>query len=370
MKAIIRADASIHIGSGHIMRCLVLADELKQHGYSVTFVMRPQQGDMFDFVVKRGFTALALPATPAITPKHNADYEGWLQTSLHEELEGFFTTVIAADLMIVDHYGITCDWERQVRSHYRCPLIVIDDLMREHDANLIIDQTLARKADSYATSSVENVLTGIDFALINQGFAKWHEQQKQRLHQQTNTDIHQHRILLTMGGIDQPNATLRVLQTLQEQQTEVQLQALKERIPVTVLLSPKALHYQAVSEYCKEHTDWITHIDFTDDMAEMMQRHTIAIGAAGSTSWERACLGLPSIVVPLADNQKYICQSLVEHGLSLSVSLDDINTHLVSSLQNLMANHSIMQQRNLALCDGLGVKRVMNHISELLKATK
>ncbi len=137
---------------------------------------------------------------------------------------------------------------------------------------------------------------------------------------------------------------------------------------VTALLSPKAFNYAEVRVYCDEENSWINHIDFVDDMAAIMQQHTLAIGAPGSTSWERACLGLPSIVVPLADNQKHICQSLVEHKISLSVQLEEINSLLLPALDQLIETYSEMRERNLAICDGKGVERVMKNIMQLIES--
>ena len=367
MNIVIRADASIHIGSGHIMRCLVLADALKQEGHSILFAMRPQQGDMFDFVENKGFQTQALPKYEPIEPKHSADYEAWLQVSADGDAQDFIRLIDCADVVLIDHYGITDVWEQKVTSHYDCKLVAIDDLMRKHDVNLIVDQTLGRLPTDYLSSQTDKVLAGVDYALLNKRFSKLHRQQHT-----TSKIIENHKILVTMGGIDKPNATLKTLETLKNILSKgyVSKYSLSNPFFVTVLLSSRAVNYEEVQAYCEKESQWIKHIDFVDDMAAIMQEHSIAIGAAGSTSWERACLGVPSIIIPLADNQKYICQSLVEHGLSLSVALEDIDSLLLPALNQLIATHSEMRKRNLAVCDGQGVERVTKNIMQLIESIR
>lgn len=372
-KAIIRVDASVHIGSGHVMRCLVLASVLQQQGVDVFFVMRLQQGDLLEFVAKKGFEVRALPAVASITPEHSGDYEAWLQTSIEQDVCDFFSladviTVGPRDMVIVDHYGITKEWETSVKLHYGCKLIAIDDLVRPHNVDLIIDQTLGREVDVYQPSNAERILTGVEFALLNKHFVHVREKSSCASNDmQQGLALSEHKILLSMGGIDQPNATLKVLQTLK--QSGVAEQTFDTQL-ITVLLSPKAAHYESVSVYCQQESDWVQHIDFVDDMASMMQQHTLAIGAPGTTSWERACLGLPSIIVPLADNQKYISQALVEQGLSLLVELDDIPSKLGASLKTLIQAYPKMRQSNLAACDGRGVYRVAYAINQLFQTEK
>ena len=163
-----------------------------------------------------------------------------------------------------------------------------------------------------------------------------------------------------MGGVDTPNATLHVLNVLKKSVNP----------PITtVLLSPKAPHYKSVTEFAMKHSAWLTHIDFVDDMATLMCEHDIAIGAPGSTSWERACVGLPSIVIALADNQKTICKNLETVGAAISVELEAISTTLMKAYEQLIADYSKMRTINLQLCDGQGVKRIMEHITQLFNGS-
>ncbi|XNH22170.1 UDP-2,4-diacetamido-2,4,6-trideoxy-beta-L-altropyranose hydrolase [Vibrio cyclitrophicus] len=289
MKIVFRADSSIHIGSGHIMRCLVLASMLKEHGHHVSFACRPQQGDLLDFVRNKGFEVkeLIVPSEWS-TPKSSADYEAWLQVPWKVDVDSFVSIFASVDLVVVDHYGINAEWEERCKTQLQCKVFAIDDLLRPHNADMILDQTLSRTPSEYDSPELETtVLTGCDFALLNPNFVKYRQQAIQ-------SSLHKSkpRVLVSMGGIDQPNATLQVLHEL--------LAISDDRPLVTVLLSPKAPNYGSVKEFCSENDDWVRHLDFVDNMAELMLQHDIAIGAPGTTSWERACLGSTEHYCPIS----------------------------------------------------------------------
>jgi len=358
LKVIIRADASSYIGSGHIMRCLVLADALKRCGHDVLFATRPQNGDLVALIKQRGFSIYALQQpVDWLVPSTTADYAAWLQVSEYDDAQECTTAFDSPDLVITDHYGIGAQWHKVVKKAYNCKIIAIDDLVREHTADLVIDQTLLRESSEYHLLNPKTTaLTGTQYAIVNTHFSHRHSLQLATLNTLANTP----RVLLSMGGIDAPNATLHVLNVLKKRASP----------PITtVLLSPRAPHYKSVAEFAAEHSAWLTHIDFVDDMAGLMCEHDIAIGAPGSTSWERACVGLPSIVIALADNQQTICKNLETVGAAISVELEAISTTLMKAYEQLIADYSKMRKINLQLCDGQGVKRIMKHITQLFSGS-
>lgn len=353
---LIRADASLHIGSGHIMRCLVLAQALEENGYSVSFACRRQKGDLIDLIRSRGFTVYELSKPLKwIEPKNNSDYSAWLQVSWKEDAQSLLGLVSNVDLLVVDHYGLSVEWERYVKENLKCLVFAIDDLVRQHHADLILDQTLYRKEKEYRSlSSMGKILAGCEFALLDESFTYFRElasNKENKLASCVN-------ILITMGGVDQPNATLKVLTSL------LKIKA-KYPIAVTVLLSQKAPHYSLVRGFSSKHSDWVNHIDFVDNMAEIMSSHCIAIGAPGSTSWERACLGIPSIVIPLADNQNDIASSLALSKAAINIELSNIEEQIEDAYKKIINNWKGYQKANLELCDGKGTMRVMKEILQL-----
>ncbi|MBY6187937.1 UDP-2,4-diacetamido-2,4,6-trideoxy-beta-L-altropyranose hydrolase [Marinobacter hydrocarbonoclasticus] len=347
MRIVIRADASRWIGSGHVMRCLVLADALKARGDEVVFACRPQAGELTTVIQQRGHAVVLLPEVenPPI-PSHNADYEAWLQVPWPLDCQQVQDALQPADWVIVDHYGIPAEWEQQLAQAWDCRILAIDDLCRPHCCDLLVDQTALRAPSDYAAQVPAHcrALVGAEYALLSPLFAQWRAKLEGQARDPAN-------VLVSMGGIDEPNATLKVLRALEA-----------EPLQLTVLLSPRAPHYQAVKAYCQQHADCITHIDFCQDMAALMAEHGLAIGAPGSTSWERACLGLPSVVVPLAENQMLICDNLVRAEAALCVPVDKIGTELVPALQQLRNDYTHFQAQNRALCDGQGSLRVLGHM--------
>jgi UDP-2,4-diacetamido-2,4,6-trideoxy-beta-L-altropyranose hydrolase len=151
---------------------------------------------------------------------------------------------------------------------------------------LIVDQTLLRNVNKYKKLNPDTIiLAGTDYAIIHPDFVKYHGSVKSK--QLTDRP----KILLSMGG-GASNATLQVLTIMK--------QGFKVPPFVTVLLSERAPHYQQVKSFAKQEKSWVTHIDFVENMAEFMSGYDIVIGAPGSTSLERACLGIPSIIIALA----------------------------------------------------------------------
>ncbi len=352
MNIVFRVDASTHIGNGHVMRCLVLAQALEDAGHQICFSCRCQNGDLVDYIRSRGFLVkeLVQPLRWKV-PVDSADYQAWLQVSWQEDANSLIAQNNNVDLVVVDHYAIGFDWETLVKESLGCKIFVIDDLVRKHNADLVLDQTLLRTVDEYLPYCANaDILAGCDYAILNPLF----EQQRSNNQFKKNSDNH---VLLSMGGVDQPNATLAVLNAFSN--------SAKLKPKVTVLLGPKAPHYESVKKISQRHSDWVTHIDFVDNMAAIMLENSVAIGAPGSTSWERACLGIPSVIVPLADNQKTISQNLERVKAVIKVDLNDIPTKCVDAYYKLLDNWQEYHKINLQLCDGLGVRRVAAEIERL-----
>jgi len=353
MNIFIRVDASIYIGSGHIMRCLVLAQGLVRQGHRITFVCRPQPGDMIDFLQSNKQVVQPLPELERqVKPENTSDYTTWLQVYWLQDARESEALITKADLVIVDHYGLNMNWEEHVKAKLGCKLFVIDDLVRKHNADIILDQTLLRQSQAYLYSNQDAlILTGCDHALIKPAFSTLREAARAK---KINTQSP--KLLLTMGAIDQFNVTLKILNIFATQ--------VATKPSITVLLGRQSPHYKAVAAFCREH-DWVTHIDFVNDMPSLMHKHDLAIGAPGSTTWERACLGIPSILIPLAENQQTICQNMLALDAAISVAIDDISSHFSGAYKQLISKAEYYQAQNLTLCDGLGLNRVLLAVEQL-----
>ncbi|ANO31846.1 UDP-2,4-diacetamido-2,4,6-trideoxy-beta-L-altropyranose hydrolase [Vibrio breoganii] len=348
MNVVFRVDASIYIGSGHVMRCLVLADELVAQGHRVCFACLPQEGDMITFIQNRSYEVISLTSPgQSIPPTSNEDYLGWLQRPVEVDAHNFIDLVGKADVVVTDHYAIGCKWQTIVRHKLSCKLVAIDDLKRLHDSDLIIDQTFGRESLEYLYAST--VLAGSQYSLISPLFARVREKALEK-----TTCSARIKVLVTMGGIDAPNATIRVLKCLSQ----------RVDADFTVLLGPRSPHFHKVKAFCSEYEN-ISHIDFVEDMPHLMLQHDMAIGAPGSTTWERASLGLPSIIIPLAPNQNEIGAKLDTCNIAIRVSLLNLEDELPKAYVRLIEDWPAYRSRNFKLCDGRGVKMAVGTINRV-----
>lgn len=351
MKVVFRADASTLIGSGHVMRCLVLAQEFARRGHDVHFASRPQKGDYLDFIKSKALTLVPLKEPlENFSISHN-DYENWLQTTWIDDAQDFLDKVKSGDIVVVDHYGIPKEWEKHVGQQLNADVLAIDDLVRQHNADFILDQTYGRINDEYSVNNPGSTLfCGSQYALLQSTFTKI--RRNGGICQRPQDTI---KVLVTMGAVDLPNVTLSVVKTLLKTQVN--------KMSVTVLLNKSAPHYEAVKSFCRE-CDNVNHLDFESNMAKLMSEHHIAVGAPGSTSWERACLGLPSILIPIADNQKDIAKNVSAAGAAIIVKMDNIDVDLPIAFNTILNNWPDFQEKGLALVDGLGTQRVVDAIEQ------
>ena len=349
MKVCFRVDASDYIGTGHVMRCLVLANALRQLGYSISFASLPLKSNLIDFIGGKGFGVVTLTLSDSGDFSDiDLDSYPWLQRSQADDASDFISQVSDLDIVVIDHYGIDHIWEAQVKKELNCKVVAIDDLTRRHAADVVLDQTLGRKVDAYPESKY--VLAGSSYALLGSGFANARELALDKAAPKVPI-----KVLVSMGGIDFHNTTLLVLEALVGR-----LEA-----EITLLLSKRSPNYKVVSDWCRN-CKQIKHVDFTENMPSVMLDHDIAIGASGTTSWERACLGLPSIVIPIADNQREIGVQLAKKNVVIKVERDEIKSSLLESVRALIEGWANFYKANLHICDGRGANRVVSKIHGLV----
>lgn len=355
MRIVIRVDASVFIGSGHVMRCLVLAKQLRSIGYEVLFATKPQKGDFVEYIIKHDFKVLKLKQPrKAIIPSTSDDYSAWLQGNWKNDADDFILNAKSADLVIVDHYGLGALWEREISNKLSCKIMVIDDLVREHYADLIIDQTYGRRSKEYSNKNPKSIiLAGSEFALISPEFKSMRDKLNTK-----RTPKNYKNIFVSMGGIDSPNVTIKILEKLSEIK--------KKDLQTTVLLGNRSPHFKKIKDFCSGKNS-ITHIPFSNRMANLMSTQHIAIGAPGSTTWERACIGLPSILIPIAENQNVIAKNISKTGAVSLLDIDDIEESFHDTLRLIFNNWYSFHKASLKLCDGQGTTRVSQHIIDILE---
>lgn len=306
MKIAFRTDASLQIGTGHVMRCLTLADALRKRGAQSTFICRPHAGHLLDLIQQHGHTAKALaPADDAFTASADPTHAKWLGTDWASDAKQTQQALgeQVVDWLVVDHYALDRRWEQTMRPYTR-RLMVIDDLAdRPHDCDLLLDQNLGRQAKDYGGLLNLNTQTliGPAYALLRPEFAQWREHSLLR-----RTQPQLKKLLITMGGVDHGNATGQVLDALNRYELPAELS-------ITVVLgqtAPWLMQVQAKAAAMPRPTHVLAGVS---NMAQLMAESDLCIGAAGGSAWERCALGLPTLVLILATNQHSGAMALESH---------------------------------------------------------
>jgi UDP-2,4-diacetamido-2,4,6-trideoxy-beta-L-altropyranose hydrolase len=360
MNIVFRADASLQIGTGHIMRCLTLADALKATGAICKFICREHPGNLISQIRLRGFDVFVLPAggdalvTDDLTNAEQSSYEAWLGvnwvTDADQSTVGAGET--AVHWLIVDHYALDARWEGTLRPLCR-KLMVIDDLAnRQHDCDLLLDQNLGRKAAEYGQLVPDGckVLVGPNYALLRPEFFALREDSLTR--RTTNPQLKH--LLICMGGVDQPDATGKVLEALKNCSLPADLR-------ITVVMGEHAPWLDRVRLLARQVTQPTEVKVNVSNMAQLMAESDLAIGAAGGTSWERCCLGLPAIVIVLADNQRDGAHALEQRGcVKIIDQLTDLPHVLCDVLTDTASPHLLSQlsQSSRNITDGNGAARL------------
>jgi UDP-2,4-diacetamido-2,4,6-trideoxy-beta-L-altropyranose hydrolase len=355
VKVAIRTDASSFIGTGHVVRCKTLADALRDGGAEIRFVCREHPGNMIQALQSAGYNVLRLPVSSNSREAllDHGDYGAWL--GVEQAVDAAQTVEALADFrtdwLVVDHYGLDSSWEQLVRpaaGH----IFVIDDLAnRPHNCELLLDQNFYADMESrYAglLPSHTKQLLGPRFALLRPEYRKLRESLPQR------SGVVR-RILVFFGGVDRAQETEKALDALDE--------VVKTDVHVDVVVGDTNPHREAVRRRCTTLPN-TTYYCQRSDMAMLMARADLAIGAAGVATWERCCLGLPSVVISVAENQELTARDLARggHVLYLGRSREVTADAIRLTLKALLANPSWLEYLGCSarkITDGYGLDRVM-----------
>lgn len=336
-RVLIRADASVSIGAGHIMRCATLADALRHSGAEVIFACRPLPGNLNDWLRQRGFTVWEWP----------------IEDNEEAEAPAMPSNQPPFDWLIVDHYGLDARWEARMRRHAK-QILVIDDLAdRSHDCDWLLDQNdFAASPDRYGKRVPNHCrfLLGPQYALLRPDFSHWRQK---LLGTQARQKALVNHLLVFFGGTDPTGETLKTLLAIRG------MAGLQKITVVVGSGNPKQHDIQAL---CADMPN-IRYLCQAENMAELMAEADIAIGAGGTATWERLCLGLPSIVMAVADNQREISRQVAEHGAHLYLGESQAITEVAirDALTDLCVDHTLrkrLAEKAFAVMDGLGVQRV------------
>lgn len=344
MKILFRVDASLSLGTGHVMRCLTLAQYLKDTGAEVSFVCAEMDGNMLDYIGRQGFQVFSIPEN--VTPEEDA-------IKTFERLEQ-----IRADLLIIDHYRINIQWETVIRQKIPgVKIMVIDDLAnRPHDCDLLLDQNYLaeyEKRYNHLVPAPCKKLLGPKFLILRPEFYK---ERCQRKIKQINN------ILVFYGGSDPTNETMKALKAFE-------VLSLPD-VEIHVVVGQSNDKKEAIERFCNER-GYQLHVQI-NYLSELMSQADLSLGAGGVTMWERCFLGLPSIVTVVAENQIESTRAAAEQGAIWNLGWHESVKvpHLVDIIKRAIAHPEelqIMSEKALKLMGGDRSSNPHPVVEEILK---
>lgn len=309
---VFRADASRLIGSGHVMRCLTLAQRLrKEQNAKVIFIMRKLSGNLIGVVRKQGFAVLVLP--PADEEYKLDDYGLWLTVPMEVDAQQTIEVLQhylqehgcdVADRLIVDSYALDEQWEQALRPYCR-EIMVIDDLAnRRHDCDILLDQNFYLNKDVRYVGLVPEhckMLLGPEHALLREEFYDV----KKHLRKRDGTIKN---ILVFYGGSDLTNETEKAIKAL------VQLYDEGYNFTADIITGVSNSRREKIKKLCSKY-HFLHYYCQVSNMAEFMNKADLMLGAGGSTTWERLYMELPALVTAVAENQIQGCRDCSQAGI-------------------------------------------------------
>jgi UDP-2,4-diacetamido-2,4,6-trideoxy-beta-L-altropyranose hydrolase len=313
--AVFRVDASQQIGIGHVMRCLTLSDALRDYGVTVLFICQQLPGDMITYIREKGY---------AVVP--------WTQQD-DEIIEYLQTMNQSIDWFIVDHYEIDVQWERLLRPYVR-KIMVIDDLAnRFHDCDILLDQNfylngLTRYNNLLPINCLK--LLGPQYALLRKEFSLARKNLRER-------DGSVRRILIFFGGSDPTGETLKTLEAVAMMKCP--------DVAVDVIVGQSNPKAQEIEKVCRNLPNTVFYCQ-VNNMAQLMAQADLTIGAGGTATWERCYLGLPAVVIIVADNQQAVTEAVAAKGAVINMGYSvDVNVEkLCTVIKNTIDQPILIQQ--------------------------
>lgn len=338
-KVIIRADATASIGAGHLMRCLALAQALKTGGYDITFITFCESQSLYQRLLDEGFQVITLEG------RHPNPLD-WQTTS--DVLKSF-----PEAWLVLDGYHFDSAYQRQCKEA-GCRLFVIDDTahLNRYHADIVLNQNLNAERQDYAAASFTRFLLGPRYALLRQEFLS-------RPDYISDISRIASKVLVTLGGGDDERQTLRVIRSLQA----IEIKGL-EAVVVVGAANP----YKAALESESDQSKFPIRLTYnTGAMPELMDWADLAVCAGGTTCWELAFMGVPALVIILAENQRANAEGLEKEGIAVNLgwyprlSKEKIAQKLLE-IANSANMRAQMSRSGRFLVDGKGIERVLTQL--------
>jgi UDP-2,4-diacetamido-2,4,6-trideoxy-beta-L-altropyranose hydrolase len=357
MNVVIRTDSSLEIGTGHVMRCVTLAHQLVKQGVEVSFICRNFSGNTISYLKDKGFRVDTLSSF---------ENQQWMQCDWEQDAKEtkkiIYNLKKKINLLIVDHYGLDAKWESELRSVVD-HIMVIDDLAnRPHNCDILLDQNYyleikKRYTDLVPESCIQ--LLGPNYALLRNEFLSIDTQKIKREGKVKN-------ILVFFGGTDPTGETLKTLKAIKEVN--------RSHVKFNIVVGEKNPKISMIKEICEQIPNTVFQCQVSN-IAELMVNADLAIGAGGTTSLERCYVGLPSIVIIVADNQRDVSNALAKIGVAFclgeseKVTVKDINKAFdeLCNKESVKLKNIIKNSWDIINRDAVKAQLVTKKILEFLK---
>ena len=337
----IRVDSSPEIGIGHMMRCLTLAQELKNNFDKIIFLTQKDSGNFIGTIMKNEFEVIFIPTT-----NNDPNIIKNLITAYSEN----------KNFLLIDHYDIDSNFESSLKNIFE-RIFVIDDLAnRKHDCDLLIDQNYYRDLNQRYEKLIQNgtiALLGPKYAIIRPEFRKINKKAIKK-----NSQIK--KILVSFGGSDPTNECKKALDALCSIENS--------KFEIVVVAGIYNHKFEQLKKLYGKYSN-IKIYRHVNDLSRLMLNSDLFIGAGGTTTWERFYMGLPSTVTIISDDQKESIEFLSDMGhiINLGLAKNVTSKTYVQTLQKLNSDLIYnMSLHNQKLVDGNGSNRIKKQIIELI----
>ncbi len=333
MKIAFRVDASPDIGIGHLMRCLALAEELRRRGHDCFFLLKTVHPDVLELIKKFGCTSYLLPRTAS------------LQQDLDSVIEFVFNQ--GTDWVVTDHYMIDASYVKEIK-HQGFRVLSIDDLAQMHYfSDVVVNQNIGAERLTFSAEPYTALLLGPTYVMLR-------DELRRRAEKKHESSVRT--MLITLGGTDPDNFLLSVLRAVEE---------VVKNIDVIAVIGPFNPHEATLQTFQAATKMRLTLTRSPRNMADLYLQVDVAISAAGSSCYELAYFGIPSLMITVADNQLSIAHEMDKQRIGMYLGeKDDLQPDIIKGkVKEFLKNQALrnhMSENGQKLVDGKGKERIVD----------
>lgn len=346
MKIAFRVDGSNKIGSGHLMRCMTLANEFRKNNHDTLFISFKENNNLNYLMKENNFNVHEIKFDHEWNQYH--DYSYLLNKFNKNEF----------DILFIDHYNIDSIWENKIK-YISKKIFVIDDLAnREHFCDYLLDQNLCNNLfERYNNLVNANTMKflGPIYALLREEFIVASNKAEIR-----NKGLEN--LLITFGNSDNKNITINIIKLILNSDIKFK--------NIDIVIGKNFQNINDLKNLLNNSENVNLYVQ-TSKISELMLKADLCIGAGGSTSWERCFLGLPTLVLETAENQKEIIKSICEKGAAIEFDFQDNFYKLLEILMKIKSDKNLLKKMSINSFDIIsnsnyrGVKYIYSKLTSI-----